>query len=78
MLLHQGIFAMKRDGVKVQVKGDALFKAQSCDSLKPQAHQSGIALGIDAAMACAGMSVLVEFKALHRHFSLCVFVFPFT
>lgn len=49
MLVHQGIFPVKGDGVKVQVKGDLVRKAGARHGNKPQAHEPRIALGIYAA-----------------------------
>jgi hypothetical protein len=48
MFLHQGIFPVKRDGVKVQIERDAQLKAKSGHGVKPQAHQVGIAVDYNA------------------------------
>ena len=47
MLLYEGIFSMKGDGVKIQVEGHAPFQAQLCDLIEPMAHQFWVARRVD-------------------------------
>ena len=49
VFLHQGIVAMKGNGVEVEVKRRALFQSQAACGLMPQAHEGRIAGGVDAA-----------------------------
>jgi hypothetical protein len=49
MLFNECVFPVEGDGVEVQIKGRAPFKAQSPHGVKPKAHQSWVGLGIHPA-----------------------------
>jgi hypothetical protein len=42
VFLHQGVVALERDGVEIQVKGGPAAKAEASDSIEPPAHESWV------------------------------------
>jgi len=49
MFFDQGIFAMKRDGVEIQIKGFAPFKTKLVHGIEPQAQHFWVAGWINPA-----------------------------
>ena len=49
MFFHQGVFPMKRDRVKIQIKRTTPVNAEVFHSIKPQLHQFWICVRINSA-----------------------------
>ena len=49
VLLDQGILAMKRNGMEVEIEGGPLLQAQCADGVVPSAHEGGRAGWVNTA-----------------------------
>ena len=58
MLFNQGILAMERNGMKVEVKRFTSLQAQFAYSIKPARHELGIQIWIDSATVLSQKAAL--------------------